>query len=264
MRREMIVLVVVLSATLPVRCRAALGDVVQSFPSPGSWPEGLAWDGCYLWNADGYGCAIYVLEPSTGAVVRSYPSPGSFPEGLAFADGYLYNCDWDTHMIYKLAVSETSLTILESFPTPGERAIGLAWDGHRLWHAAWLWHLYAMARDGSLLNEFTTPDQHPEDLAWDGTNLWLTDWYSATIYRIDPYSGAVTLSFPSPGVRSVGLAFDGRYLWNSDTDQAHSGTIFKIDVGMTELPTLTPMTILALCMLLSVVLLVFARTCRWR
>ena len=73
-------------------CAAAIGDVVAIFRSPGGWPEGLASNGQYLWNADGYGGRIYVLDPSDGSIVRDYPCPGSFPEGLAFANGYLYNC----------------------------------------------------------------------------------------------------------------------------------------------------------------------------
>jgi hypothetical protein len=35
---------------------ATPGDTVSSYASPGSSPQGLAWDGTYLWLADAQGC----------------------------------------------------------------------------------------------------------------------------------------------------------------------------------------------------------------
>lgn len=232
----------------------AVGDVVQQFPSPGTWPEGLAWDGRYLWNADGYGRRIYKLNPADGSIVASYDSPGTFPEGLVFAQGYLYNCDWDTGLIYKCEVTATSLNVVSTMDSPGARAIGLTFDGRSLWHAAWEQRLYKLRMaDGIVLNEYATPDLHPEDLAWDGTNLWLTDWYSRTIYKLNPTTGEVLLSFPSPGNRSVGLTFDGQYLWNSDT----SGTIYKIEVGLAQVPSLQSIGVMITTITLGVLVMGF-------
>jgi hypothetical protein len=40
------------------------GTVLRSFLSPGQFPRGLAWDGPFLWNADGTQ-KIYQLRLST-------------------------------------------------------------------------------------------------------------------------------------------------------------------------------------------------------
>lgn len=47
--------------------------LVDSFPSPGGDPRGLAWDGEYLWCADAQEDSVYRLDPSTGQVVSVFP-----------------------------------------------------------------------------------------------------------------------------------------------------------------------------------------------
>jgi streptogramin lyase len=46
--------------------------VVDSFPSPGNEPRGLAWDGEYLWCADAQLGSLNQLDPSTGATVSAF------------------------------------------------------------------------------------------------------------------------------------------------------------------------------------------------
>jgi streptogramin lyase len=47
--------------------------------------------------------------------------------------------------------------------------------------------------------------------------LWVTVPPSATTYRLDPETGNVTLSFPAPGNRPHGIAWDGNLLWVVET-----------------------------------------------
>ncbi|MEZ5197099.1 MAG: hypothetical protein R2764_12035 [Bacteroidales bacterium] len=52
------------------------GGIIKSFDAPGSFVEGLAWDGTYLWASEnGSGpnepSYIYKLDPENGLVISS-------------------------------------------------------------------------------------------------------------------------------------------------------------------------------------------------
>ncbi|MGB2697257.1 MAG: hypothetical protein WBD28_05275 [Candidatus Zixiibacteriota bacterium] len=49
--------------------------IVNSFPSPGPEPRGLAWDGSYLWCAEYGSGRVSKLDPATGAKVDSFEFP---------------------------------------------------------------------------------------------------------------------------------------------------------------------------------------------
>ncbi len=89
------------------KSQSTVGNVVDSFDSPGRYPTGLAWDGQYLWNADADSDKIYKINPSTGEVVKSFDSPGELPWGLTWDGQYLWNTDFETDKIYKIDVGLT-------------------------------------------------------------------------------------------------------------------------------------------------------------
>ncbi len=156
-------------------------NVVDSFDAPGICPEGLTFDGTYLWLSDWCEEKLYKLDPMTGSVVNSFDTPGSDPHGLAFDGTHLwsvgdYGYPW-YEVIYKLD------------PTTGE-----------------------------VLDFIDSPCYHPAGLAFDGTHLWVTDSVDEMIYKLDPATGEVVHSVDSPFSQPQGLAFDGKYLWLSDVD----------------------------------------------
>ena len=50
--------------------------------------------------------------------------------------------------------------------------------------------------------KFPAPGTHQCGLAWDGTNLWHSDAATATIYALDPQTGAIRTQLACPGVRT--------------------------------------------------------------
>jgi sugar lactone lactonase YvrE len=65
------------------------------------------------------------------------------------------------------------------------------------------------------------------NMAFDGTNLWFNDGAFTggnTLYKLDPITGAVRGSFPSPTPSLFGLAYLNGALWGTD-----STSIYKID-----------------------------------
>jgi len=77
---------------------AVTGDIVTSFPSPGTCPVGLTFDGKFLWIADYKTDTLYQIDPENGGVVNSLPSPGFRPSGLTWDGKYLWNVDLEENL----------------------------------------------------------------------------------------------------------------------------------------------------------------------
>ncbi len=212
--------------------------VIDSFNAPGWSPEGLAFDGEYLWNADNYWTVIYKIDTS-GNVIDSFDTPGSFPRGLTFDGTYLWLSDSGGRdsqgKIYKL---NTSGNVIDSFDSPGPAPDGLAWDGEYLWNADTNESkIYKIDTSGNVIDSFDAPGGSPGDLAFDGTYLWGLSGYTLLIYKLD-ISGNVIDSFYSPATFDpynifdfpTGLAWDSEYLWVT-YDERYEETIYKLDVS---------------------------------
>jgi len=113
----------------------ATGSILSSFPAPFDGPpNGLAWEGEFLWVAE-EGGLVYKLDPADGTILHSFSPPsggGTNPRGLA----------WDGERVW--AGYQNFGLILEMEPTDGQvRTVfdspsgdfqqGLAWDGEYLW-----------------------------------------------------------------------------------------------------------------------------------
>jgi len=60
----------IVSAVLAVTVKGQ--TIVDSFPSPGSEPRGLAWDGEYLWCSDAGIDSVYKLDTFTGDIASDF------------------------------------------------------------------------------------------------------------------------------------------------------------------------------------------------
>jgi sugar lactone lactonase YvrE len=181
--------------------------VIESFSAPGNDPEGLAWDGQYIWHVDSgsaydLGCEeakpyIYKIDPQSGDATRMFeaPGPGCNAEDLAWDGDYLWYVDGATE-----AEAEGTTSIYRIDPA-----------------------------SGAVVTSFDAPGPHPSGIAWDGSHLWLSDYWVAKIYKIDPGDGKVIETISAPSSNPGGLAWDGRYLWCADWK---SGTIYRMDVGV--------------------------------
>lgn len=113
------------------------GVVLNSFTSPFSSPNGVAYDGGLVWHS-GFGADLTLMDPVTGTVVRTIPAPGNqTPRGLEMVDGSLWVVDANTYpddAIYRLDPVDGS--VLESY-MPVDVSFGLiygiAHDGTKFW-----------------------------------------------------------------------------------------------------------------------------------
>ncbi len=201
------------------------GDVIKSFPSPSgvSRPEGLAWDGTYLWNIScvGSACAnenLFSIDPSDGSIVNSYTLPFFDPDGLTWNGSYLLvSAGVDTDKkIYKIDPSDGSWSIfLDSLPGTGDTDGGLTWDGTNLWLGRDL--IYKIdVTTGEVINSFSSPSGGIAlgGMTWDGNYLIRSDPILDKILYLSPVDGSIIYSFTGPA--TGGMTWDGHHLWVAD------------------------------------------------
>jgi DNA-binding beta-propeller fold protein YncE len=218
--------------------------IIDSFRSPGDSPQGLAFDGEYLWVADSYGPGLIYKIDTQGNIIDYIGSPDYDPRGLAFDGTYLWLSDsggWDfPGKIFKL---DTSGNVIDSFSSPGTEPVGLTFDGEYLWCSDWEESkIYKLDTSGNVIDSIDAPGGSPADLTFDGKYLWSLSRITLLIYRLDT-SGNVIESFYSPATYDPyntfyfpsGLAWDGEYLRVAYAAE-YDSMIYKYDVS--SVPTL--------------------------
>lgn len=163
----------------PTEVPPARPTPMLGFPSPGPSPEGLAWDGEFLWVVDSEIHQLDQMEVTWGEVMASFSIPVAKPKGVAWSNAHLWVVDEETSMIYQ--IDPTDGSVVSEIPAPEQTAEGP-------------WSI--------------------EDLTWDGKYLWcgvFAGWCSS-FNRIDPEDGTIVLSF-FPECFPRGMSSDGNYLW---------------------------------------------------
>ena len=162
---------------------------INSWGTPTVGPNGLGWDGTYLWHVEMSTDNAYQLDGETGAVITNWATPGPNPNGIAYdpdLDRVWIN-DQTDDVIYRCTpagVNETSI------PYPGAETT--------LWGLEyWNGYLWAISRDqwailqinkatGAQVGSLPLPPdtgsyyscvRYPTDCAFDGL-LWYICGYS--------------------------------------------------------------------------------------
>lgn len=224
MRRGMVLWPACLAALiLSQAVAAAPGDTVKSFSSPFRCPQGLTFDGTYLWNVDRRTDMIYKIDPENGDVLDSIAAPGYVPRGLTWDGRRLWCIDAEAGLLY--AINPRTGITESTIDCPVPRPCGLAWDGKYLWIAADRNDkIHQISpEDGTTIKSIPAPTRNATGLTFDGTCLWVADRYKDMIYMVTPEEGDVIICFKAPGAHAWGLAWDGRFLWNVDyqTDRVY-------------------------------------------
>jgi hypothetical protein len=203
---------------------AALGDVVASWPSPGSVPCAVARsnDALFVYCNDPQGPHIYRMTPDTGSVYGSFPAlEGKNTRGLAYVWGdhlwqgkayvfpyRIYDTDARTGSIYR--------SYSHAVPCYGIAPLA-AGDGGAGTTALFTSNslastIYQLNLSGSVQRSFALLRQM-FDIAY--------DWRSKLIWggQNDPCiygcttAGSLAASFPVPAQMPYGYAYHGQYLY---------------------------------------------------
>jgi hypothetical protein len=208
------------------------GQVVASFPAPGSQAGGLAFDGTYLWYADytNTSSTIYKLTTSgsyEGQWVKSWP----YVMGLAWDGTYLWADSLSTRYVYR--VNTSGMSVVSSFYGPSAHMMGMGCDGDYLYINDWQDRRVAKVTfTGSLRQLIPVSSPGPSGVAIDGAYLWYTtrDFFTPTnalCYKALLSNGSTVGSFQSPDSQGTDLAIQGNYLWVSGFTNKY---IYKVDV----------------------------------
>ncbi|UCE25445.1 MAG: transglutaminase [Candidatus Zixiibacteriota bacterium] len=221
---------IVFALTVAMAAGSALtapGDTLMSFAAPNSCPQGLTFDGEYLWNIDRKSDMIYKIDVADGNVLDSIPSPGYIPRGLTFDGKLLWTVDAGEDLIF--AINPETRIVEKTIFCPASKPYGMAWDGEYLWIADdGSDEIRRISpEDGTTITAITAPSSHPGGLAFDGKFLWVSDRYKDMIYMVTPDNGDVIIWFEAPGKHSCGLAYDGANVWNVDYE---TDLIYKLAV----------------------------------
>ena len=222
------------------------GYVELSLPLPDDCyhPDGLAWDGEYLWLADQFGM-IYKIRPSDGVVIHSLSSLGLNITGLAWEETTqsLLCVEADTGNIYRLDPENGSVESI--FTVSGYSNLrGICFHQGKNSDAVFYLDkaqkkIVKVAADSfEERGSFSVAILNLKYLAWDGRYLWSINQDESDqdlLLLISPAKGLVVSALPSPGEDGWGLAYDKAQaaLWYVDRTERR---IFKILTRHTDRP----------------------------
>ena len=161
-----------------------------------------------------------IIDEVVNARFRWY-TPGPQPNGMQATAAGIWVIDQHDLNVYLLDPLDGNER--KRFATQTSHSSGITWDGQALWVASTFppIELFRYTADGQELRRLPTPGASEKSgahgLEWIHGSLWVTVPPSATTYRLDPETGRVTHSFPAPGNRPHGIAWDGSLLWVVET-----------------------------------------------
>jgi hypothetical protein len=226
--------------------RLDCADTLYSFPCPGTWALGLAWDGSCFWVCDVTDRPYLFRLDTTGQVVRQLPP--MFASDVEWVN----SCLWCTN--------EEDATLTEIDPLTGDslrafmlpdsasedpNCMGLAWDGSYLWVSRYAdsARLYQIdTATGQPVFSFPPPTDRIVGIAWDGAYLWGVDAWSGWIYKMNPPDSSVADSLPWPLIYATGLEWVGPDIWNlSSGGGIGTNRVYKLG-GITTIAERAPVT----------------------
>ncbi len=207
-------------------------EVINSFPSPGDNPRGLAWDGSNLWNCDWIQQRIYQLDTS-GNIIDYINWPHREAYGLTYDGSNLWVCDNTSDYVYEVSRDGE---ILSSFPSQSN-LYGVTWDDSNLWISSNDF-IYKMTKTGEVLQAYQVGSSC-SDLSFDDENLWLTNYFDGTVTKLN--TNGVVLEIFNVGGNPIGITWDGNYLWYADVA---SNMIYQVRIASGIITTSTTTSII--------------------
>ncbi len=178
------------------------------------------------------------LDPKAGEIVFEVVStiftPSFIPLSLAWDGSTIWNVDGYNETLYSL--NRLSGAQVRALTSPLPATTGIAYDGQDLWVCSELSvDVYKInILNGEIQKRLNLQRGSFTAIEYGLNSIWLADIQSNTIIRVDPETAEVISSFPNPGVRVDGMAFDGSDFWISDSSIL---TIYQITTDGTVLRT---------------------------
>jgi len=215
-----------------IKVRTA-GKVETVFKSPGPKPNGLQATQDGLWILDQGDNKAYLVSYKDGKLIRDFATGSDRGSGITFDGEALWIGSTYNREIVR-SDAKTGKTLARYF-TPGAGVIyKTTWD--------------PPGRSSPLAKGSAAPAKpqpaQPAEAApntlgtgahgqeWRDGKLWMAVPPSRMIYRMDPKAWVVEQQFPTAGNRPHGIAWEGRYLWCTDSNL---NAFFKHDPATGEI-----------------------------
>lgn len=183
------------------------------FDSPGPKPNGLQATDEGLWILDQGDNHAYLVSYKDGKVLRDLATDTKAGSGITFDGAAIWTASTYSREILRID-AKTGKT-LETHSTPGAGVV--AWSvGRRSPLAPPPPPAPPASADAKPPQQRQATGAH--GLEWRDGKLWIATPPSQTIYRMNPKTWEVELSFPTAGDRPHGIGWLGDQLWCVDSN----------------------------------------------
>jgi hypothetical protein len=200
------------------------GQLLATVAIPGSPsnPEGMAFDGRYVWVAnDSNANSVTKINATNATIVGTY-SVGRAPDALAFDGTYIWVANSNSAQVEIL--NPQTGQVVNGYAT-GIFPTDMVYDGTNIWVANGFAASSGLgsvtkikAAYGVPAGTFTVPGQQLRGLAYDGKSIWVCNSYSNTVARLRASNVALMGTFPT-GSSPRAAAFDGSKIWIANSGQ---------------------------------------------
>jgi DNA-binding beta-propeller fold protein YncE len=204
------------------------GQVINIFYlATGSDPEGIVFDGQYIWIANnGAGAnSVTKIDAARQTLVATYPV-GLNPDGVAYDGTYIWVTNSYNNSVW--TIDRQNGQQVGAYAT-GIFPLSIIYDGHNMWvgngtgvnvgpAVPGLSSLTKIrAADGMALGTFTV-GHHVRGLTFDGTSIWACNGNDNTVSRIRANDVALLGTYPT-GQFPRAVAFDGNNIWVANSGE---------------------------------------------
>jgi DNA-binding beta-propeller fold protein YncE len=210
-----------------LRVVAENGNVVATIPlAPTANPEGIIFDGKYIWVANNgpFQNSVSKFDASTRTLIGTYPV-GLSPDAVGFDGTWIWVANTYSNAVWKLyrATGAPLLGPLGSRNT-GLFPTALVFDGTNMWVAngtgvnigaetsrgiSSVWKI--RASDFTVLGTYTV-GHVARDMVYDGTSIWVCNMNDNTVSRLRAADVALLGTFQT-GTAPRAITYDGVKIW---------------------------------------------------
>jgi DNA-binding beta-propeller fold protein YncE len=184
------------------KLQPADGTVLATYPTMGTSPLHLAFDGENIWVTHfGQTGTVNKLRASDGAFLGSFYA-GQYPFDLVYAAGKI----WVTNGYSGYVLRASDGKILDGFAGTG----GVTFDGDSVWVADSAVNKVGKyrARDGAILGTFDVGAK-PIGVAYSHGYIWVANFDDSTVSKLRASDGSLLGTFPAGEPNAEWVAVDG-------------------------------------------------------
>jgi DNA-binding beta-propeller fold protein YncE len=238
-----------------LRVIAENGTVLKVIPLPSANPEGIIFDGKYIWVAnDGANQdSVSKFDISTMTLIGTYPV-GLDPDAVGFDGTSIWVANTDSNSVWRLnPATGAPLPGASGGISTGLFPTAFAYDGTNMW-----------VSNGSGVNvgseasrgissvskirvsDFTivgtyTVGHVSRDMVYDGTSIWVCNMNDNTVSRLRAADVALLGTYPT-GASPRAIAYDGIKIWVANASQ-NTLTVIAPQTATQAITGVTPVVV---------------------